>query len=426
MNRLVSKDVSDNIIAGAVMALSSMKNMSLKFVTYKDATNVTVGFAGCLIPVKMGDYWGLIDTATDVNTTTDLDTGSLAPSTTYYVYSVTNGSTISFKTSVTPTAPTGYTTADSEQLGEFTTNISSEVDSTSVRSIKFKIDGIYIKGGTNTFNITNGTASLDVAAGATVNIDANLTVETASAINQDLTTDATAATFAGARFNSPTNTTFPVNIGSTGGNNILFTGRDNGGVDEATFEIRKHDGSTYHGYIQGYNGALRIAGGSTLAIEISSSNVTVSSLAGSGSRAVNADANGVLSATSDERLKENIIPISDSLDVLGLLEDQTIRGIYYNWKDRSQGEGREIGFTAQMFETSVPEVTGHIQEIKPILDVEGNPILDVEGNPTTERIDKMMYLDYQKLTAVLWEQNKAQQVLIKNLTTRVEALEAVN
>lgn len=37
---------------------------------------------------------------------------------------------------------------------------------------------VVLAGGTNTFSITNGTASLDVAAGATVNIDTSLTVQT--------------------------------------------------------------------------------------------------------------------------------------------------------------------------------------------------------------------------------------------------------
>lgn len=44
--------------------------------------------------------------------------------------------------------------------------------------------------GTNTFNITKGTASLDIAAGAALDVDANLSVEAVSAINQDLTSDA--------------------------------------------------------------------------------------------------------------------------------------------------------------------------------------------------------------------------------------------
>lgn len=55
---------------------------------------------------------------------------------------------------------------------------------------KICADGATISGGTNTFNLTNGTASLDVAAGAAVDIDAELHVEAATHVNQDLTTDA--------------------------------------------------------------------------------------------------------------------------------------------------------------------------------------------------------------------------------------------
>jgi hypothetical protein len=53
-----------------------------------------------------------------------------------------------------------------------------------------------LTGGSNTFNITNGTAKIDLAAGADVNIDddvtiaAELHVEAATHVNQDLTTDA--------------------------------------------------------------------------------------------------------------------------------------------------------------------------------------------------------------------------------------------
>jgi len=52
------------------------------------------------------------------------------------------------------------------------------------------VNGITLAGGTNTFSAAVGTASLDVAAGATVDVNANLTVESTSTVNQDLTTDA--------------------------------------------------------------------------------------------------------------------------------------------------------------------------------------------------------------------------------------------
>jgi predicted phage tail protein len=60
------------------------------------------------------------------------------------------------------------------------------------------IDGVTLKdggslvvtGGANTFNLTNGTASLDIAAGAAVDVNYNLTVSGASTINQDVSTTA--------------------------------------------------------------------------------------------------------------------------------------------------------------------------------------------------------------------------------------------
>jgi hypothetical protein len=60
------------------------------------------------------------------------------------------------------------------------------------------IDGVTLKdggalditGGTNTFNLTNGTAVIDIAASSTLDVNASLTVEAASAINQDVTSDA--------------------------------------------------------------------------------------------------------------------------------------------------------------------------------------------------------------------------------------------
>lgn len=56
--------------------------------------------------------------------------------------------------------------------------------------------GCTITGGTNTFNITNGTAVFDVAASSSLDVNANLTVESASFVNQDLTSDAS-PTFVG-------------------------------------------------------------------------------------------------------------------------------------------------------------------------------------------------------------------------------------
>ena len=50
-------------------------------------------------------------------------------------------------------------------------------------------NGAVLTGGTNTFNIVNGTASLDIAEGSALDVNANLTVEAASIVNQDLSSD---------------------------------------------------------------------------------------------------------------------------------------------------------------------------------------------------------------------------------------------
>jgi hypothetical protein len=93
------------------------------------------------------------------------------------------------------------------------------------------IDGVQLKdggalaivGGTNTFNIANGTATLDVAAGSAVDINANLTVESASLVNQDLTSDAS-PTFTQVNSTTEHTTTLGVDhIGEhTGSHTIVF------------------------------------------------------------------------------------------------------------------------------------------------------------------------------------------------------------
>jgi hypothetical protein len=75
---------------------------------------------------------------------------------------------------------------------------------------------LIITGGANTFNLTNGTGSLDVAAGKVVNIDDNVTVsaelhvEAATHVNQDLTSDASPT------FTAVNATTFDTNVAAAG------------------------------------------------------------------------------------------------------------------------------------------------------------------------------------------------------------------
>lgn len=80
-----------------------------------------------------------------------------------------------------------------------------------------KDSGVTLTGGTNTFNITSGTGSLDVAAAKTVNIDddvtvsAELHVEAATHVNQDLTSDAS-PTFVTAKLSGLTDGKMPYHV----------------------------------------------------------------------------------------------------------------------------------------------------------------------------------------------------------------------
>jgi hypothetical protein len=67
------------------------------------------------------------------------------------------------------------------------------------------------------------------------------------------------------------------------------------------------------------------------------------------------DVNGVIRGTnvapSDIRWKENVQPIGNGLELIGQL-----RGVSYEWVDKSKGTGRQIGVIAQEVEKVFPEV----------------------------------------------------------------------
>jgi hypothetical protein len=121
-NRVITKDVSDAAIAGAVMANFFLDKSSRIIEAHaSDHTRVTINKGSYLIPMNIGNYWFLIDTATDVDLDTDLDTGSKVAGTDYYVYAVTDGSTLSFKLSLASTYPAGYDATTSRKIGGFHT-----------------------------------------------------------------------------------------------------------------------------------------------------------------------------------------------------------------------------------------------------------------------------------------------------------------
>ena len=81
--------------------------------------------------------------------------------------------------------------------------------------------------------------------------------------------------------------------------------------------------------------------------------ITIANLAGTGSRAVLADANGLLSApVSDISVKENINTIGYGLN--DILKMNPV-WFYYNNEYKNYGEGRQNGNIAQEMETIIPE-----------------------------------------------------------------------
>ncbi len=97
------------------------KNLRLVQAKTGDATRVQVNPDAYEIPLKIGAYWHVMTAAMDVDSVDDLDTGTLAAGTDYYVYACTNGSTLSFKVSANSTAPTGFDAAHSRKIGGFHT-----------------------------------------------------------------------------------------------------------------------------------------------------------------------------------------------------------------------------------------------------------------------------------------------------------------
>ena len=121
-NRKVTKDVSDNIIAGAVLgSFWGCKEQRIIEAHASDKTKVTVNKGGYYIPILIGDNFFLIDTATHVSSVDDIDTGAVAAGSDYYVYACDNSGTLVFKTSLATTFPDGFDANTSRKLGGFHT-----------------------------------------------------------------------------------------------------------------------------------------------------------------------------------------------------------------------------------------------------------------------------------------------------------------
>lgn len=122
---------------------------------------------------------------------------------------------------------------------------------------------------------------------------------------------------------------------------------------------------------------------------------------GSGAYAgvVNRTSDGTLTtATSDERLKENISSLQNSLDKV-----MQLRGVSFTWKTNPE-YGTRIGFIAQEFEKVIPELV------------------------FTNEVDGYKGINYAEVTAVLTEaikELKAENDLLKNRLEKLEKLVGV-
>lgn len=122
--------------------------------------------------------------------------------------------------------------------------------------------------------------------------------------------------------------------------------------------------------------------------------ITASSLAGTGSRAVLADANGLLSApVSDELWKEPLRPLPESY---GLATVMLLQPSIFKYRDKSRfGQQDYIGFGARATAAVLPEVTGQ----------------DRDGT---------YYLTDEKITAVLVKALQQQEIKIKALQSMLK------
>ncbi len=123
----------------------------------------------------------------------------------------------------------------------------------------------------------------------------------------------------------------------------------------------------------------------------------ITNLAGTGTRAVLADTNGLLSApVSDERLKKNISSVGSEV-AMEMLEDPKIHAVNFQWKDETKGDAKELGFTYQQFEPyKVPGLTFFDKGFGGI--------------------------NYEKITCLLWEQNRGLLERIKKLENELAKL----
>jgi hypothetical protein len=128
----------------------------------------------------------------------------------------------------------------------------------------------------------------------------------------------------------------------------------------------------------------------------------------------------VVAYSSDKRLKENVIPIGDSLNKI-----KQISGVYFDWKDKVEGtdfvpaQKHDVGVIAQDVQKILPEVV----TLAPF---------DTDSYGKSKSGENYLTVKYDKLVPLLIEAVKEQQTQIESqksqneeLIKRIETLESI-
>lgn len=120
-NAIVTKDMSDNIKAAAILA-NFYLNKNDRLLEAHGSDHDKVVFKGSsLIPLKIGNYWFFTDIDVNISTAIDIDTGVISNGKDYYVYACEDSEALVFKISLNSSKPSGFTADTSRKLGGFHT-----------------------------------------------------------------------------------------------------------------------------------------------------------------------------------------------------------------------------------------------------------------------------------------------------------------
>ncbi len=117
---IVIFDVEGSMITGD-FSFWGINNLRLIHSKPTDHTRIIINPDSLDIPLLIDDTWFILPPAFEVDAVDDLDTGTLAAGTDYYVYACTDGLTLIFKVSANSTVPTGFDAAHSRKIGGFHT-----------------------------------------------------------------------------------------------------------------------------------------------------------------------------------------------------------------------------------------------------------------------------------------------------------------